>query len=407
MGVSQVVERCILCGSIELEALFDLGDLPLPNALPLIDDLDDARYPLDVVMCLGCGHVQLGHAVPPLQMFKHYTYTPSTSQFLQDHFKQTAADIFHYEALSPGDIVLDIGSNDGLLLSYFKGYGITPIGVDPAENLIAAANERGIISMPYVWNQHTAEMWRNAWKLKSPRVITATNCLAHTSELMSFLVGVRDVLSPNGAFYVEVPYLMTLLASNRFDTIYHEHQSYMAVGPLWRQLPKLGLRLDRCETLPDVHGGSMRLTIRHEDALHHVVRDEEKPRTWAAYEDEKLVPLLESFVGMVETIGTQLKPWLLNLPKPVYGIGASAKASIVLNYCNIVAGDIVAVADASKLKQGRAVPGARIPIVPEEELANAKTVVNFIWNLESDVKDKMKRFAPQASVVNLLEGLEL
>jgi D-mycarose 3-C-methyltransferase len=392
----------VLCEGPKLEKIYDFGNLPLPNLLPLPNDAADRRYPLDLVRCGNCGHFQLGHVVPPAEMFTNYTYVPSTSQFLRNHFRELASTIASLIDVSGRKLVVDIGSNDGLLLSFLQDeHDAWGIGVDPAKNLVAAAADRGVYTLNRLFDEKMGQSMVDVWG--EATVITATNCLAHTAALRSYLRGVETLLAKDGIFVVEVPYGLELLKSGRFDTIYHEHQSYFTLEPLINCLPELGLKVSYAKYMEDVHGGSMRIFIQH---AHAPPRDFPggTSRYWIGYESSQTWNgIIRDFVRSVNAVkrNTQAALEVFSSKGTVYGIGASAKAAVMLNFAEISPRTVKAVADANPRKQGRMVPGVRIPIVPEAELAKADYVVDFIWNLKSDVKAKLKEYNPSAQLVEI------
>lgn len=400
MAKSNVIEKCVLCAGKVLPE-FDFGNLPLPNRLPQKDDPPDDLYPLDIVRCQSCGLVQLGHSVDPEIMFSDYTYTPSHSVFLRKHFAELAvlaADAVD-ELSGVPPLAIDIGGNDGLLLwSLTKARRYRVLNIDAASNIASLARERGVATMVRLFDEEVAK--EVVMDYGAARLVFATNCLAHTANLASYLRGVKMILDKEGMFVVEVPYLVSLVQGFRFDTIYHEHQSYFTVGPLYSQLPRFGLRLQNMEYLPDVHGGSLRLWITHEEAKRQS-SSSDNPIDMFVLLEEKLD--LPSFWLQLERLRDELRLQISSmLDGRVVGIGASAKAAVLLNYCGIGPELISMIADASPLKQGRAIPGVRIPIVPEKRLAGADYVVDFIWNLKSDVEEKMRRYCPGAKLVELL-----
>lgn len=402
MGVVETlaVKACVLCLKGHLTPFLNLGDLPLPNRLPSPGDPPDSLYRLDVSMCDACGHVQLGHVVPPELMFFDYSYVPSTSVFLTEHFRKLALKIAAKADLSSSDIALDIGGNDGLLASFFPCFAVN---VDPASNLAQASRARGVPMFEAFWGMDAAEhLFLRYGKFA---VITATNCLAHTAGLSEYLRAVEYLLANDGYFVVEAPYLWNLVARMRYDTIYHEHQSYFSVAPLAKQLPKYGLRLDAIEHLDDVHGGSMRYWIRKAGAPAINMWGLNTWEAWASHEPEpqEAAQSLRQFASKVSLHRGYAKSFLQSLDGRVTGIGASAKAAVTLNYCGIGTELIECIGDASYLKQGYALPGVRIPIVPEDMLVGSDYVVDFIWNLRKDVMDKLARIAPKAELVELLK----
>lgn len=399
------ITRCILCEVGTLEPFLDLGQQPLPNKLSRPGDPPDDLYRLEVGYCTYCGHVQLCQSVPPELMFAEYSYVPSSSLVLRNHFRELASSATAALKPAPHSLVVDIGGNDGLLLSFFQDeHELFGLSVDPAKNLAIKASERGVVAFVSYFDEDAAASIAGVYG--NARIITATNCLAHTAQLATYLGGVEKLLAPDGVFIVEAPYLWSMVEHLQFDTIYHEHQSYLAVAPLWAMLAKYGLRLDGVDYMKDVHGGSMRYWITKSSSPARAF-GRNSVAQFVSLEPSvasgKLAEYLEQFAQDVGERSVRIMDKLDSLSGTVMGIGASAKCAVTLNVCRGpgYGYKIKAIADANPLKQGRRIPGTDIPIVPEEELADADYVVDFIWNLKADVETKVKQYAPNAEVIEL------
>lgn len=385
------VNNCILCDGSNLTKILDLGDIPLPNELPLLSDPPDELFPLNVVFCNGCKLVQLGDIVSPERMFQNYRYVPSTSQVLVNHFKESAHIIFQKLNLNSDSIVVDIGSNDGLFLSFMKELGTKVLGIDPAKDISQMARDNGINTVTDFFGEDLGDQLRD-----SADVITANNCLAHQSNLKGFLIGVEKMLKRYGTFVAEFPYVGYLNRFSEFDTIYHEHQSYFSLAPLYDYLPKFGLHLNHVNMMPDVHGGSVRIWVSKRnwvsDGLTDILADE----------TEMTIDSFSGFQQKVDEIRDNFISNILGLNN-VYGIGASAKASIFLNYAKV---HLEAVADANPMKQGRCIPGVRTNIIPEERLLDfpVENLVVLAWNLMDDMKRKASLYAPKANLIVPIEA---
>lgn len=391
------VKNCILCDGPVLTTVLDLGDIPLPNRLPHPEDPPDTCYPLDVVRCTQCGHNQLGHIVEPLLMFQDYPYVPSNSAFFRDHFESLARVLTRRFRLKKTDLVVDIGSNDGLLLSYFKSYGVQVLGIDPAENLKEAAEARGVPTLTKLFDEHVGHELHN-----TARIVTATNCLAHTANLRSFLAGVADMLTDNGVFIVEVPYLGGLLSENQLDTIYHEHQSYFALTPLYNNAPDFGLYVAHVQKIP-AHGGSLRIFFERKYTTHPSASKVEvmlgNEKTWLFA--EKTFQRFRERCEVVKQGFPQLLGTLQRMNGRIVGHAASAKAAILLNYCRVGKELIESVVDSNPRKIGRCIPGVRIPIFGEDTLTASRPdyVVALSWTLMDDVQRVVRTYCPGAAIV--------
>jgi SAM-dependent methyltransferase len=376
--------KCILCNSEQIIPVLDMGDIPLANNLPNCDDPEDERFALDMVRCESCTLAQLGHVVPPEKMFSNYSYIPSVSGVLRQHFKQLQLEIS--KRVQPNRLVVDIGSNDGLLLGYFREAGQQVLGIDPAENLVPLAMARGVPTKVALFDHEVGKTLAH-----QADVVIATNCLAHTANLRSYLMGVAEMLTPEGVFVAEFPYLPNLLRGMQFDTIYHEHQSYFSLTPLYRILRDLGLYIEDAE-LVDVHGGSLRIWVYpHVSWL--------SDRAQQLLHDEQALPTLyEAFVEGCLRIKAELPAHIAALDGDVVGLAASAKATVLLNYCGI--DSLRFVADANPMKQGKCIPGVRIPIVSEEHLSELPDYVLILaWNLMDDMHRKVAEYCPDAELI--------
>ena len=401
------ITACVLCGGGWLETILDMGEMPLPNRLPLPSDPPpDAAYPLRLVLCRSCGLLQLGDAVPPEEMFADYPYATGASAQLRAHFGALARTIWDRENLRAGHLVVDVGSNDGTLLSEFAALGLLVKGIDPAANLAALAAERGVPTEATYFDEEVGRRHRGL-----ARVVMATNCLAHAADPPSFLRGVAAMLAPDGVFVAEVPYAWRLVDGHLWDTVYHEHRCYFGLAPLVRALPALGLRLVDAEIV-DVHGGSLRLWARRARAF----GQRESPRVAAILGAETMrAPAspasYQPFAAtcLLQRAATRMA--LMDLPGAslVAGFGASAKASVLLNWCALGPETVAWVADANPLKQGRAIPGVRVPIVPERRLAEdaPSHVVDFVWNLADDSRVKLGALCPEARIVRLRPSVRI
>src|SRR5688572_24345633 len=234
-----------------------LGDQPPANAFLRRDQLalPEPRWPLDVHVCLDCGLIQIANVLRP-DFFRDYVYVPSASDTLIQHFADLAATVKQNLAKGSDDLVVDIGSNDGLFLWKLKGHGGQGLGIEPAANLAEVARERGVEVVTEYFNSDTAREVRATHG--SARVITTTNTFNHIDDLHDFMTAVMVLLDADGTFIVEVPYARDLIENNEFDTIYHEHLSEFTVQSLVDLFACFDLVVVDIERL-QVHGGSMRV----------------------------------------------------------------------------------------------------------------------------------------------------
>ena len=255
---------CRLCQSKNLQFLFALKPTPPANEFlpaPPIDGAQD-HFPLDVYQCGNCGHVQLIHCVDPERLFRNYVYVSGTSQVFVKHFEEYAAEVIRYVPLVPGDRVLDCGSNDGTLLSFFQKAGMEVLGIDPARKIAEEATRRGIPTWPEFFDQRARKLTTHpAKEFGTAQVVTANNMFAHADGLPDILDGMASLLDPKGIFVFEVSYLLDVIERNLFDTIYHEHLSYHSVKPLVSFMQRHGLKLVRVLADGSTASGEVRFAV--------------------------------------------------------------------------------------------------------------------------------------------------
>ena len=253
----QAKETCRLCQSKRLQFLFALAATPPANEFlrEVPADKKQDHFPLDVYQCRDCGHVQLVHCVDPERLFRDYVYVSGTSPVFVKHFEEYAAELIRYVPLSAGDRVLDVGSNDGTLLSFYQKARMDVLGIDPAREIAEEATAKGIPTWPEFFTSTLAQRIRK--EFGTVKVVTANNMFAHADGLPDILDGMASLLDPKGVFVFEVSYLLDVLERNLFDTIYHEHLSYHSVKPLVSFMQSHGLELVRVQRV-DSHGGSIR-----------------------------------------------------------------------------------------------------------------------------------------------------
>lgn len=370
--------------------------MPPPNLFPQkTDDLaKEPFYPLDVWFCQNCGLVQLKHVVYPEIMFKDYIYITAASRTMIEHFGRLARHLVKRFSLTPQDLVVDIGSNDGTMLAHFKKLGVKTLGVDPAENLVKVAAEKGVEQLPLLFTNQAAKKVRQ--KYGRAKVITAANVFAHINDVHDFIRGLKNLLTEEGVFVAEFPYLLDLLEKDELDTIYHEHLSYFAVRPLLTLFEKHNMELFDVKRLP-VHGGSIRLYVRRtgkkkatSPAVKKLLRLEEKMAM------EKAKPYYD-FSKKAYSKRRQLVKFLSDLRdkgERIVGYGAAAKGNILLNFCNIGPETLDYIVDSIPDKQGRITPGTHIPIYPEKKLLEDMPdyALLLAWNFADEILGKNKEY---------------
>lgn len=373
-----------------------LTPTPPANAFVAPEDRDkrQAVYPLDVFFCETCAHVQLLDVVDPAQLFEDYVYVSGTSPVFVRHFQDYARDVMARFRPPEGSLVVDIGSNDGTLLKFFKGAGLAVLGIDPATQIAARATASGIETIPGFFTDDMAR--RIAAERGRASVVTANNVFAHMDDIAGALDGVRALLAPDGVFVFEVSYLADVVEKTLFDTIYHEHLDYHSVKPLRRFLATGGMELIEA-TRTDSHGGSLRCVARH-------AGDGRGPgpsvQALVAMEEEMGLDRARTFVRFadrIDKLGRELRSLLDRLKgegSSIAGFGAPAKATTLMYHFGIGPETLDFIVDDSPLKQGLFSPGLHIPVLPTSALYQRKPGYALIlaWNFAPAIMEKNAAF---------------
>jgi SAM-dependent methyltransferase len=380
---------CRVCGAALSHSFADLGMSPLANAYVPRDKAGDGEkfYPLHAYVCGACFLVQLEEFETPEQIFADYAYFSSFSTGWLRHAEAYAEAMIRRFALGTQHKVVEVASNDGYLLQYFVARGIPVLGVEPAGNVAAEARKRGVPTEVVFFGEATARALRDAGHAAD--LMAANNVLAHVPDIIDFVTGFRVLLKPDGAGTFEFPHLLKLIAEKQFDTIYHEHFSYLSLGVVRAIVERCSLRVFDVEELP-THGGSLRVYFCHTGARH-----EPTPAVARVLADERAARLTElagytGFARDIVDIKCRALEFLVRAHdegKTVCGYGAAAKGNTFLNYCGIGPEFIRMVADRSPHKQGTLLPGSRIPVVSPEAMLAAKPDYVFIlpWNIKDEV----------------------
>ncbi len=383
---------CRACLETALVEVLNLGDQPPANAFLSAADLGkpEARYPLSIRLCESCGMVQLAHVVPPELLFRRYLFFTSSSLWMAEHFGKMIGDAAA-EFVPPGGLIVEIGSNDGTTLAAVERRDARRLGIDPARNIAVMAAARGI---PTIAEFFTAPLAAEVAGLAGQaHLIIACNVLGHIDDLDDVCAGVRTLLHPQGAFVLEVPYLASIIERNEYDTIYHEHLSYFAVGPLAILMQRHGMRVDRVELHP-VHGGTIRVTVRHGAGRSDVLA------SWLMREAATGLARRSTFVALAQRAADsreQLHAWMTQRREAgerVVGYGAPAKGTVRLNYCGIGMDLMQNVIDSTPAKQGLHVPGTHQVISSPAALAtlNPDYLLLMAWNHASEIVARESAF---------------
>lgn len=384
--------RCIVCEQNEVEEFLDLGETALANKFRTDGELTEPepRFPLEVGFCRSCGHVQLTTHVPPAAMFEDYLYVSAASDTLKAHLRELSDIVVEREGLGPDDLVVDIGCNDGTLLAAFARYGVRTLGVDPAKNLAALALSNGIERYVGFFGASSAPDIVSRWGKAS--AVTATNTFPHIPDLHGFVRGIDTVLAERGVFVIETHYLLDMLEQHAFDTIYHEHVSYWALGPMMRLFDMYGLQVVDAERLP-IHHGQLRATVARAGTREPSRRVEAALAAEKSAGVHRLETLVE-FADATRKIKADLQQLLAHLRrdgKTVVGYGAPAKGNTLIGFLELGPDAITYIADRSPLKQGRFTPNVHIPVVPPARLLEDQPdyVLLLAWNFADEILDQL------------------
>jgi SAM-dependent methyltransferase len=384
---STTIAACRACGGSQLVPVLSLGETPLANALLTQSMLGAAewKFPLDVVFCADCALVQITETVRPDILFADYPYMSSFSDSFVAAGRKLAEAVVAREKLGRDALVVEVASNDGYLLQSYRALGVPVLGVDPAANIAAVAESRGVPTRVAFFGRAFADELV-AEGLRAD-VIHANNVLAHVPDLAGVITGMHNLLKPTGVAIIEVPYARELIERCEFDTVYHEHLCYFSMTPLARLLASNGLVLADVQRLA-VHGGSLRLFARHAGA-------EQSAAVTSLLEEERRIGMQSigyyaDFATRVRHIAATLKDVVTRLKRKgatIAAYGASAKGTTLLSYCGIGADLLDFVVDRSTVKQGRYTPGTRLPIVsPAELLARRPDYLLMLsWNFADEI----------------------
>lgn len=385
-------ESCRGCGGA-LQDFLSLGEQPLANRLRRPHEPTAVpRYPLTLSRCVQCDLVQLREVVDPALLFADYAYVPSTSSTMRAHFDDLATQAVARLGLGANDLVVDVGSNDGLLLSSFQRHGVRVTGIEPAENLAARAAARGIPTVAAFFDLDVARRVASSGKAQ---LVCATNVFAHVDDIRGFVRAAFELLAPGGVFLAEVQSFADTAASLAFDMTYHEHMTYYSTAPLVRLCREEGVELLDVERV-STHGGSLRAWVGWPG--HRLARPERVSARIDAEREFVGAPAAERFARGVVQVRQELRDLLDSIRTAggrVAGYGAPAKATVLLNYCSLSSADIEYVVDKNEAKQGAFIPGADIPVVgPERLLANPPShLLLLAWNLADEIVREQAAFA--------------
>lgn len=385
---------CRSCSYHGLLPILDLGSMPHSDGFLSKSQLSDTEptYPLEAAFCPDCSLMQIIETVPPEALFNdEYIYFSSFSESLLKHSRKNALSLIEERHLDTDSFVLEIASNDGYMLRNFTEKGIPVLGIDPSEGPAKEAEAIGVPTMQEFFTVDLAKKFRN--EDKRADVIIANNVLAHVADTNGFVEGIGLVLKDNGIAVIEVPYVKHLVEKTEFDTIYHQHLCYFSVTALDKLFRRHDLFLNRIIQLA-IHGGSLRLFVGLKENVHESVKD-----LLQAEADEGLdrYPYYQNFSEKVIQLRDKLCKLLAELKsggKTIAGYGAAAKGAIMLNYIGAGQETIDFVVDRNIHKQGKYIPGVRIPICDPARIIEQMPdyVLLLPWNLEKEILSQQTEY---------------
>ncbi len=385
---------CRFCGAPLRETFVDLGASPLANSYLEPEHLrrPEPFYPLCVYVCGECFLVQLPEEERPEAIFTDYAYFSSYSESWLRHARTYAEAMVDRFGFGPEHRVIEVASNDGYLLRWFRDQGVPVLGIEPARNVAEAAETAGIPTLVRFFGTETArDLVAEGTRAD---LLVGNNVLAHVPDLNDFVEGLKVLLAPRGVLTMEFPHLLRLMDEDQFDTIYHEHYSYFSLLAVRKIFASHGLTLFDVEELP-THGGSLRIYARHDADDSRPV--EERVADLLAREEAAGLTSLDtyrSFTERVERVKRGLLHFLIQAKeegKSVAGYGAPAKGNTLLNYCGIRSDFLDYTVDLSPHKQGRYLPGTRVPIFAPDRIRETRPdyVLILPWNLKEEIMTQM------------------
>ncbi len=393
--------HCRHCEAPLVHEVIDLGHQPPSNAYLVSEQLGlpEVTYPLKVYVCTNCWLVQLpAHAKAEELFTDDYAYFSSTSSSWCSHAEQFVHNAVKKLGLNNRSRVVELASNDGYLLQYVDQLGIPCLGIEPTKATAEAARAKGIDTIERFFGT------KMAGELGKADLIVANNVLAHVPDINDFVEGIARLLKPQGSVSIECPHLLRLIAGNQFDTIYHEHYSYLSLRVVQRIANKAGLMVADVEELP-THGGSLRIWLAHKGNAKPTMAVEKILESEYKFGLETLQAYI-GFQQRAEKAKYELLDYLIKMKsqgKCIMGYGAAAKGNTFLNYAGIKTDLLKAVADRALSKQGKYLPGSHIPVVSPEKIHSEEVEALLVlpWNLVDEVAQQI----PNIDLVTAIPGI--
>lgn len=397
------IKICRVCKSDNLNKVIDFKKIPLANNF---SNTPTKKYPLEINNCNECNHSQLSLGVNPKILFSEYLYRSSFSKSYDKHNRDLVNTILSKKLLGKKSIIFDIGSNDGLLLKYFKKKKVTCIGVEPSKNLSKIANENGLKTENIFFDCISSKTLKK--KYGQAKVITANNVFAHIYNFDDFILGVKNLLSEEGVFIAEVSYLKDVINKNLFDTIYHEHIDYHLITCLKLLFQRFEMYLYDCEFI-STHGGSIRIfcskskknvTNTLKKALNNEIR-------FIRNIDKQYIKFNKKIDAQKNKINKLLKSYQ-SKKYDLICYGASAKATIFINLFKI-GSSIKFCLDDTKIKHAKLVPGTKIEIVDPNsfKFKSNQVIIITAWNFADEIIKKIRKIDKKINIISPLPFLKV
>lgn len=379
------VTKCRLCNSTDLNVWLDLGHHPHSDQFRKSKDVPEIQYPLQVMVCGNCSLSQLSYLVDKEVLYQDdYLYESSTTRTGDIHWNEFAVDVISRTGIASG-VSVDIGGNDGTLASKFKERGFKAYNIDPTPEVTKISRNRGIHTITDFFSERAAK------KAEPADIITGTNVFAHIHDLHEFMAGIQSLLKPSGVFIFESPYFGDFYRGTQYDTVYHQHVSYLSLKPLIRFFGLFGMEIFDI-VFTDIHGGSFRCYIARKGAykVRPIVKNSAHKEKWD-------LKALSRFAARTRKHRDDLMSMLWKLKgqnKSIAIVSSPAKGMTMMNYCGIKDNLIDFITEKSKLKVGRYTPGSHILIMPDEELVRRQPdyAIILAWNFAPEIMKNNSKF---------------
>jgi SAM-dependent methyltransferase len=388
--------KCRHCGTTLNKIFADLGNCPPSNAMLTAEKLCEPElyYPLKIFVCENCWLVQVDEYKKADEIFNsEYTYFSSFSTSWLDHARNYVEMMIGRFGFNENSQVIEIASNDGYLLQFFKEKGVPVLGVDPTANTAEVAINKGINTIIDFFGRDFANKKLVANGIKAD-LILGNNVLAHVPDINDFVSGMKDALKGTGVITMEFPHLMRLVAESQFDTIYHEHFSYLSLTTVKQVFEQQGLEIFHVEQLP-THGGSLRIFAQHKAGPKPLEPSVKNLLDLEAREGITSIDYYSGFQEKMDKIKYDFLGFLLDCKrkgKKIIGYGAAAKGNTLINFCGLKGNDLISfVVDASPYKQNMFLPGSHIPVVSKVEIDTFKPdyIIILPWNLRQEISTQL------------------